>query len=30
MFDKLHAVAKQVSQVVVGKDTQIRQSLDTC
>ena len=27
MFDKLHAVAKQVSQVVVGKDMQIRQSL---
>jgi len=27
MFDKLHAVAKQVSQVVVGKDTQIRQAL---
>lgn len=27
MFEKLHAVAKQVSQVVVGKDTQIRQSL---
>ncbi len=27
MFDKLHAVATQVSQVVVGKDLQIRQSL---
>ena len=27
MFAKLHAVAKQVSQVVVGKDQQIRQSL---
>ena len=27
MFDKLHAVARQVSQVVVGKDLQIRQSL---
>ncbi|RZI41557.1 MoxR family ATPase [Herbaspirillum sp. HC18] len=27
MFDKVHAVAKQVSQVVVGKDRQIRQSL---
>ncbi|RJF97939.1 AAA family ATPase [Noviherbaspirillum saxi] len=27
MFAKLHAVAKQVSQVVVGKDVQIRQSL---
>ena len=27
MFDKLHAVAIQVSQVVVGKDLQIRQSL---
>ena len=29
MFAKLHAVAKQVSQIVVGKDLQIRQSL-TC
>jgi MoxR-like ATPase len=27
MFAKVHAVAKQVSQVVVGKDQQIRQSL---
>lgn len=27
MFSKVHAVAKQVSQVVVGKDLQIRQSL---
>ncbi|MFC7517148.1 AAA family ATPase [Herbaspirillum sp. GCM10030257] len=27
MFAKLHAVARQVSQVVVGKDQQIRQSL---
>lgn len=29
MFSKLHAVARQVSQVIVGKDLQIRQSL-TC
>ena len=29
MFAKVHAVAKQVSQIVVGKDLQIRQSL-TC
>ncbi|HJV53193.1 MAG TPA: MoxR family ATPase [Noviherbaspirillum sp.] len=27
MFDKVHAVAKQVSQVVVGKDQQVRQAL---
>lgn len=27
MFSKIHAVAKQVSQIVVGKDLQIRQSL---
>jgi MoxR-like ATPase len=27
MFNKVHAVAKQVSQIVVGKDLQIRQSL---
>lgn len=27
MFAKVHAVAKQVSQIVVGKDQQIRQSL---
>jgi MoxR-like ATPase len=27
MIDKLHAVARQVGQVVVGKDTQIRQSV---
>ena len=27
MFEKVHAVAKQVSQVIVGKDLQIRQSL---
>jgi MoxR-like ATPase len=27
MFAKVHAVAKQVSQVVVGKDQQVRQSL---
>ncbi|KRB92864.1 AAA family ATPase [Noviherbaspirillum sp. Root189] len=27
MFAKLHAVARQVSQIVVGKDQQIRQSL---
>ena len=27
MFAKLHAVAKQVSRIVVGKDLQIRQSL---
>lgn len=27
MFSKVHAVAKQVSQIVVGKDLQIRQSL---
>ncbi|GIZ51940.1 AAA family ATPase [Noviherbaspirillum aridicola] len=27
MFEKVHAVARQVSQVVVGKDLQIRQSL---
>lgn len=27
MFDKVHAVAKQVSQIVVGKEQQIRQSL---
>lgn len=27
MFAKIHAVAKQVSQIVVGKDLQIRQSL---
>ena len=29
MFAKVHAVAKQVSQIVVGKDQQIRQAL-TC
>ena len=29
MFSKLHAVARQLSQVIVGKDLQIRQSL-TC
>ncbi len=29
MFSKLHAVARQVSQVIVGKDLQIRQAL-TC
>ena len=29
MFKKLHAVARQVSQIVVGKDLQVRQSL-TC
>ena len=29
MFSKFHAVARQVSQVIVGKDLQIRQSL-TC
>ncbi|RJG05258.1 MoxR family ATPase [Noviherbaspirillum cavernae] len=29
MFAKLHAVAQQISQIVVGKDLQIRQSL-TC
>src|SRR5450830_1080747 len=27
MFAKIHAVAKQVSQIVVGKDHQIRQAL---
>jgi MoxR-like ATPase len=27
MFSKVHAVARQVSQIVVGKDLQIRQSL---
>lgn len=27
MFAKVHAVAKQVSEIVVGKDTQIRQAL---
>jgi MoxR-like ATPase len=27
MFSKVHAVAKQVSQIIVGKDLQIRQSL---
>lgn len=27
MFAKIHAVAKQVSQIIVGKDLQIRQSL---
>ena len=27
MFAKVHAVARQVSQIVVGKDQQIRQSL---
>ncbi|OGB24067.1 MAG: AAA family ATPase [Burkholderiales bacterium RIFCSPLOWO2_02_FULL_57_36] len=27
MFEKIHAVAKQVSQIIVGKDLQIRQSL---
>jgi MoxR-like ATPase len=27
MFTKIHAVAKQVSQIVVGKDPQIRQAL---
>jgi MoxR-like ATPase len=27
MFDKVHAVARQVSQIVVGKEQQIRQSL---
>ncbi|WP_395827797.1 AAA family ATPase, partial [Collimonas sp.] len=27
MFAKIHAVAKQVSQVVVGKEHQIRQAL---
>ena len=27
MFSKIHAVAKQVGQVVVGKETQIRQAL---
>jgi MoxR-like ATPase len=27
MFDKVHAVASQVSQIVVGKDLQIRQAL---
>jgi MoxR-like ATPase len=27
MFSKVHAVAKQVNQIVVGKDLQIRQSL---
>jgi MoxR-like ATPase len=27
MYSKVHAVAKQVSQIVVGKDLQIRQSL---
>ncbi|HEY8607394.1 MAG TPA: MoxR family ATPase [Noviherbaspirillum sp.] len=27
MFTKIHAVARQVSQVIVGKDLQIRQSL---
>jgi MoxR-like ATPase len=29
MFDKLHIVARQVSQIVVGKDLQVRQAL-TC
>jgi MoxR-like ATPase len=29
MFTKLHTVARQVSQIVVGKDTQVRQAL-TC
>ena len=29
MFKKLHAVARQVSQIVVGKDLQVRQAL-TC
>jgi MoxR-like ATPase len=29
MFDKLHTVARQVGQVVVGKDMQVRQAL-TC
>jgi len=27
MFDKLHAVARQVNQVIVGKETQVRQAL---
>src|SRR6184192_2326883 len=27
MFSKVHAVARQVSQIVVGKDLQIRQSI---
>ncbi|MET3117322.1 MoxR-like ATPase [Undibacterium sp. GrIS 1.8] len=27
MFSKVHAVAKQVNQVIIGKDTQIRQAL---
>jgi MoxR-like ATPase len=27
MYDKIHAVAKQVGQIVIGKDTQIRQAL---
>lgn len=27
MFDKVHAVAKQVGQIVIGKDGQIRQAL---
>ncbi|MET3132183.1 MoxR-like ATPase [Oxalobacteraceae bacterium GrIS 1.11] len=29
MFDKMHAVARQVGQIIVGKDVQIRQAL-TC
>ncbi|MBI1889761.1 MAG: MoxR family ATPase [Burkholderiales bacterium] len=27
MFDKVHAVARQVGQIVIGKETQIRQAL---
>src|SRR6185369_13196415 len=27
MYTKLHAVARQVSQIIVGKDLQVRQSL---
>jgi MoxR-like ATPase len=27
MFEKLHAVAKQVNQIIVGKETQVRQAL---
>ena len=29
MFEKLHAVARQVGQIIVGKDLQVRQAL-TC
>jgi MoxR-like ATPase len=27
MFDKIHAVARQVNQIVIGKETQVRQAL---